>query len=319
MSETRIGELLEAAVPPLPEPAERIAEVRARVHRRRLATGGALAGAVVATVLLALVVPAVLAGTGDAGPDPAGPGPDAYQDGARCLQPADAPAPGPPPVDPHSGHMALEGAVEVVLCEFNFDLQRPDGWVLTTDVDMVVEALNNLATEPEERTDWDNLPDRPVCIDFYDYRSQTWLVLSFPDGSTIPIFWQVCNTWTTADFQFWFGDDEALVLFRSLYEARAGELRPPTAGAEIGVAYRENFNLYCGIDFLTFDGRLWRAEEPDLISLPVPTVDNTLVADLTLVDRDTLLVTVVQIGEAKEVDGPTFTYHPTTDPNPPCD
>jgi hypothetical protein len=58
--ETRIGRLLADAVPPLREPADRLAEVRARVRRSRLRTGGAAIGAVAAVAALALAVPQLL-------------------------------------------------------------------------------------------------------------------------------------------------------------------------------------------------------------------------------------------------------------------
>lgn len=58
--ETGIGRLLADAVPPMREPADRLAEVRARVRRTRLRTGAVAAGAVAAVVALAVAVPQLL-------------------------------------------------------------------------------------------------------------------------------------------------------------------------------------------------------------------------------------------------------------------
>lgn len=78
-----IGRLLDQAVPPLREPADRLGAVRARVHRARRRNGAALTGGVAALVALALVVPQLLGG----------PSPDGSADtpGPAAASPADRP------------------------------------------------------------------------------------------------------------------------------------------------------------------------------------------------------------------------------------
>ncbi|WP_432827152.1 hypothetical protein [Dactylosporangium sp. CA-092794] len=141
-----IGRLLEALVPELAAPPDRLAAVGRRVRRRRL-RAGVLAAACVALVLLGGVV-AVAAGrpdtNGTAGPQrpvagdcPATPPRFEY---AKSDLPSTAP-----------GDLAPHGAVRAVLCRYNpvpeLHVQRPGPprrLVLTRDVAGLVTVLNGL-------------------------------------------------------------------------------------------------------------------------------------------------------------------------------
>lgn len=145
-NETRIGELLESAVPPLPERPDRVAEVGTRVRRTRLAMGGVAAGAVAIAVALAVAVPAVLTGADRAAPGPAGPGGNLSCPPAVDVRDWTAL---PPPAAPQGDPLVPRGAVGAMLCEREV-IDPARGLrgevifapVLTTDVGQVVEALN---------------------------------------------------------------------------------------------------------------------------------------------------------------------------------
>jgi hypothetical protein len=84
--ETRIGRLLADAVPPMREPADRLAEVRARVRRSRLRTGGAAIGAVAAVAALALAVPQLPLASPPVAPAAVDPAAEQYQGTAMVIE-----------------------------------------------------------------------------------------------------------------------------------------------------------------------------------------------------------------------------------------
>jgi hypothetical protein len=78
-----IKHALLGAVPPLPEPADRLGEVRARVRRTRLRTGTAAVGTAAVVSAIALLVPQV---TGSPSTRPAAPAEIVYQGNVLVMQ-----------------------------------------------------------------------------------------------------------------------------------------------------------------------------------------------------------------------------------------
>jgi hypothetical protein len=155
----QIGRLLDNAVPPLQEPADRLAKVRARVRRARLRTGSAAGLAVLVAVAVA-VLPRVA--FDEVAPTP-------VQLGAADC-PRQAPA--------HSTRSGVEvsppnlpeGATEAMLCVRASDGELLGYQVLDTGVERLVEGLG---------------PQRPEAVGGSDCRpldsgEHIWLVLRYP-------------------------------------------------------------------------------------------------------------------------------------------
>jgi hypothetical protein len=167
-----IGRLLDASVPPLPEPPDRLAGIRRHVRRQRRGIAAMAAAAVVIVVLgsWSLLVPLRPPGIGVAGPsasagptEPVGPtepiGPTEPVGPSRPAGPGAGACPsslprfdltngGLPTSGP--GVLAPEGATRAVMCEFPWRLAggvRRE-LILTRDVAGLVTVLNGLPAEP---------------------------------------------------------------------------------------------------------------------------------------------------------------------------
>lgn len=204
---TGIGRLLADAVPPLPEPADRVGQVRARVRRSRLRAGAAVTGAVAVLVVAALAVPSLGLGgtarvapavllplTGDSCPDRTYPVPAA----GAPRQPVAA------------------GAVEAMLCVVGFDTgELHDHQVLRTGADQLAIAINALPT-------WDEASLQ--CIE-RDTVSQLLLLLKYRDGSTTTVIidgW--CGISFVPDGPVW--SDNVLAEFGRLYQEQVAATTP---------------------------------------------------------------------------------------------
>lgn len=208
---TGIGRLLAGAVPPLPEPADRIGEVRNRVRRTRLRTGGAVAGVVAVLVTVALAVPSLVLGgpdrvvptvlpplTSDSCPDRTYPVPAA----GAARQPVPA------------------GAVDALVCVVGFDTGRlVEHQVLRAGADRLVTALNALPIRDDARLQ---------CIE-RDLGNQLSLILRYRDGTTTTV---IIDGWCGISFvpggPVW--SDNVLPEFGRLYQEQvaATTLDPDT-------------------------------------------------------------------------------------------
>jgi hypothetical protein len=161
---SEVGRRLADAVPPLPEPPDRIGQVRARVRRTRL-RAGAVTGAAAVLVAATLAVPSLmLGGTDRIAPAP----PPLTGDGCpdRTYR---------PPVVGGSQEPVPAGAIEAMLCMVELDTgEVHDYRVLRTGVDQLVSAINALRTIDASG---------PLqCIES-DLISQLSLVVRYPDGT----------------------------------------------------------------------------------------------------------------------------------------
>jgi hypothetical protein len=161
--ETKLRQLLTAAVPPLPQPADRLAEIRARVRRNRQ-RGAAVLGAVVVLIGLAVVVPWWVLGADRAPPaEPPALTADDCPDEVHVTPTVDG-----------SGSLVPPGAVEAAVCAAGLEAGELRGFqVLRMNVDQLVTALNGLPT-----------PDQPGPIRCIEGDvTQLSLVLRYPDGA----------------------------------------------------------------------------------------------------------------------------------------
>lgn len=100
---------------------------------------------------------------------------------------------------------------------------------------------------------------------------------------------------------------------------------PPTTGPESPepqTSYPIAIHSHCGIEFVDFGGRRWKAEEPVPAPTPRPDSEGVVSVDgdtpgmMTLLDPDTLQFTADD--EAVREQGITVRFHPTDDHVPPC-
>lgn len=204
MSRAReLGRLLVAAVPPLPQPADRVAEVRARVRRTRRRQAATSAAAVI-VIALAVVVPwrMMLGGDRTAPAEPPPLTAESCPDRAEPISTVDR-AGAPVPV----------GAVEAAVCAGGFEPgERPGFQVLRIGVDELVAALNQLPAVYE-----------PVqCIEADRTMS---LLLRYPDGAvTTVVMDNYCGISYVADGRIWLGT--VLPEFGRLYQEQVAATAP---------------------------------------------------------------------------------------------
>jgi hypothetical protein len=230
-----VGKLLTDAVPELPSPLDRVAEVAARVRRTRRRTGGVTVGLVAVAVALAVAVPQLLT---DAGPQrytdlprPAGPvlvGADSCPGPGTDFGPSDVDSPGP---------LVPTGAVEVALCELPVNdmpgqppvAQEPPR-VLRTGVAEHVALLNSLPDKEryiELIRDKYGQPDAQLGCTLIGYPTEISLRLRYPDRD--PVFVLLDRNCSTARVEqrvrYWWTDP--LADFFDRYRKELGQTTDP--------------------------------------------------------------------------------------------
>lgn len=274
---TEIGRLLADAVPPLPEPADRIGQVRVRVRRARARAATVAAGASVVLAALALAVPQILSHPADDTEPPL----DAGSCPALTGGPGD---PALPAAADAGGPLVPDGAIEAMLCEHAV-IDRPAGgpdavvgsWVLSTGVDRLVEALNQLQTEDEllaepgfqaaeaESSDLE-------CTDL-EPRSQFSLVLRYPDGDTTTVLVDFdCGTSLVLQGGVRYGNvlDEFGQLYRAqLAAADQASIATPTCPEAIDAARLDPTSGTYGPQESTIVRFSWSAPT-ERLALPTP-------------------------------------------------
>jgi hypothetical protein len=204
-----LGRLLADAVPPLPEPPDRIDQVRARVRRARLRDVTTTTTAVV-VVLVAVVLagPGLLRGGTADQPAPAEPPPLTAD---RCPEPVRPELTSDAPRQP-----VPAGATEAMLCVVRFDT----GEVYRYQV--LRRGVDRLATTVNEATPID--APEPVCIES-DYIHQYSLVFRHPDGTVTTVINDgYCGISFLPDGTAWSGT--ALHEFGQLYQEQVGATTP---------------------------------------------------------------------------------------------
>lgn len=157
-----VGRLLASAVPPLPEPEDRVGQVRARARRTRQRMAMTALTGVVA-VAVALAVPQLLASDSTTSLPPAAP--------------AECPTWTKPSFEDSPGQFVPAGAVDATLCPTG-----GDPMLLTRGVGQLVDTLNTLP--PLD-------PDGIACVAvLVPNPDGPTVVLRYPDGAAIPVFVQ---------------------------------------------------------------------------------------------------------------------------------
>jgi hypothetical protein len=180
MTERDLGRLLASAVPTMAAPPDRLAQVGARVRRRRLATATAAAIGVVAVIAGTAVLRPV--------PTPAGNLPPASRGPEIDVDPICVPRPDLTPVPTPVGTQwppRIDGAVRVTLCEWRLE-RNPDRYeltrrlVVTDGVGRVVSAILALPADEVNYSDLRCATDvgyiRRLAFDFDD-RPREWVLL----------------------------------------------------------------------------------------------------------------------------------------------
>jgi hypothetical protein len=214
----QIGRTLADAVPPLPEPADRIGEIRVRVRRARIRA--AAAGCAVVAVLAGLALAWSLRPVDD-------PAPVATRlDSASCPAFAER---GELPADPdRAGPLVPAGATEVMLCEVNRAERLIGARVLRTGATGVVDVLNALPTRDRLRgytdgAEWLGNPGGGCNL--ANYYEQLSLVLRYPDGTTVTVFYDMnCNQSVVPGGALRYGN--AICEFRRLYRENVNAIAP---------------------------------------------------------------------------------------------
>jgi hypothetical protein len=206
-AEEDIRRLLAEAVPALPAPADRLAEVGARVHRRRRRVIAGSGAAAAAAVALALGVPNLVLDAARSGPPsaastptaavpPPSPTPGDDTPAGRCPKPG--PSRGSVPSRDKPGPLVPTGAVKITLCQARPNAKPAGGVVwaaapartLRTDTAAVVAALNALP----DRAGLANLPPdaRLGCrVPLQDHYT---LLLAYPGRSVVVDLDLMCGT-----------------------------------------------------------------------------------------------------------------------------
>jgi hypothetical protein len=240
--EAIIHETLLAAVPPLPEPPDRLAQVGLRVRRarRRVVVASALA--------VALILGAVGGAFGLAGEPRRDPRPAATAS-ATGNCPEERPV--PPSADP-SGPLVPPGAFRATLCEskdFGPSVEV-SARTLTQHVDQLVSVFNELpdpaAAEAATRA---RFPDAPPGTAFgvgcnAAYFPPLWIVFQYPDQPPLlASFNRNCLTVETDEHTRVIMGKSPLDTFDSLYRAqlrattRPADVRTPVCPATTSAAH----------------------------------------------------------------------------------
>jgi hypothetical protein len=267
---TAIGRLLADAVPPLPEPADRIRQVRTRVRRARARARavGVAAAASMVLIALALAVPRTVLHPADE-PVPA-------LDAGSCPTVTGGPEnPALPSAADAAGPLVSEGAIEAMLCEHAVT-DRPalvGSWVLSIGVDRLVEALNRSRTEEQPVAGWGVSSD-PACANTGG--SQFSLVLGYPGGKTATISLAgPCRTSYAAPGPVRYGDvlGEFGQLYRDQLVAAADQasIATPSCPAALDAARLDPTAGTYGPQASTIVRLSWAAPT-ERLALPVPLV-----------------------------------------------
>lgn len=241
--EAVLHERLLAAVPPLPAPPDRLAQIGLRVRRARRR------GVVASALAVALILGAVWGVFGVVGEPRRNPQPAATASmGNDCPEEQ----PRPPSVEP-TGPLVPPGAVRATLCEIGIPLgsspAQRSARTLTQHVDQLVSMFNELpdlaAAEAANRA---RFPDAPpgtsfgVGCNFVAYPS-VWFVFRYRDQPPLVVwFEQSCSTVGTSEHTRVVTDRSPLDVFYPLYRAqlramtRPADVRTPVCPATIAVA-----------------------------------------------------------------------------------
>ncbi|QKW15808.1 hypothetical protein [Verrucosispora sp. NA02020] len=187
-----IRHLFADAVPPLPTPHDRIAEVgiRVRRHRRRVVTG--TAAAVTLVVALGVGLPALW------GPDRTAPPVQTTDPTGEVVCPTSLA--GEPDLDAvrygDDEPLVPPGAVEITTCEVQVGTagvvhERPGPRTLTAGVDEIVRLLNAQPPQPVDGRGRATPDGRPMC-NAAARNEVTVLVLRYPDREPVTV-------WTNAN------------------------------------------------------------------------------------------------------------------------
>lgn len=309
---TGIGQLLAGAVPPLPEPADRIGEVRTRVRRARRRAGAAVTGAVALLVAVALAVPSLMLDDNDrAAPAELPPLTSDSCPNRTYPLPAGAGPERPVPA----------GATDAMLCVVGFDTGGVDRYqVLRIGADHLVSAVN--ALEPYDSA-------RLQCVEA-DLVSQLSLVLRYRDGTTVTVIIDGnCGISFIPDGTVWISD--VLREFGRLYQEQVAVTTPdpdtvptPECPETIGSDRLDLGSGTFGPGPETIERSIrwphWMQLRPDQPTLPYPLVAAVWCRYLPDGDRAELAVARPERGDLTDLrDILNTTFQPTdTGEEPPC-
>lgn len=244
MSDDQLRDLLTSAVPDLPGPEDRVAEVGRRVRRTRLRTGGTVAGAaLVAVALLVVLAPLsptahpVPVATGPAspsiGPEPApdplptGPVPD-----PPTLATDGCPASWPDPfplVDRPGLLVPQDTPVSVTLCELPVEpsdkpLAHPPR-VLRTGAAEIVTLLDKLPTGAQLRARMPGSGD--VMCTAVGYTTNESLVVRYPGRAPVEVLIERNCGKAYSDGRTRYLDPSPVPRFLDLYRAQVAAATDP--------------------------------------------------------------------------------------------